>query len=261
MVTRGWLRSLITEGDLDEASYALVTRVLEKCTRGSFALFSFDLAVGLGAEMQEALEAASLSELIYAAVDYADDLEDGDAAGYLAEVPEPIRVNLSHQLLALAMARAVETESILARPGLARACGRALCAAASGQRAELTREGWSAETYARVAEWMGGRQFECYLRAAAAGARVGDELLVPIARPLAITMLSKHDEASGDARLLSLPAATMEALREQARQELRSAAAALPEAAGRVVERLINLAARPSVSGASRGKAPTCQSY
>ncbi|MBI5542756.1 MAG: hypothetical protein HY901_02630 [Deltaproteobacteria bacterium] len=242
--TRVRVRLRVARGHLDEPCAELIERMLDKSLPRGLSGFVFRLAQALGASQEDALGAGTVAEFAYAAVDLADDIEDGDASRWLSDVPEPLRVNLVTQAVALALAEAAEAERTWGA-SLAAEAGAELVRAASGQRAELLRETWSVEAYVRSADATAG-PFRLFLRAAAAAARRDPGPLLRVAAPLALLCLIRSDEAQHDLRWLGLDVEQMEEARARAIAGTESALAEAPPEARPLLEELA-AAARSSL--------------
>lgn len=230
LATRRSLQRWRAQGWLDDPSASLIERVLDKSRPGSLSLWVHDLALELGAPLEAALDHASAAELLYGAIDFTDDVEDGDAGRYLPDVSLPVSINVSAHLFVLAWRALSELDAELSAETAARVSGM-FC----GQRGELTREGWSIEAYERMARATGGLQMEAYARIAAHAARVDAEPLVRPAGALGVMMHLAADMRSGDPRLMSLPESEREGLLARVGIELDAALRALPSQA---VERM-----------------------
>jgi hypothetical protein len=183
---------------LDDARLlAAVERVLDDCPT-SYLQFVFELACAAGVGEAAALGRAEVVAFSHGAVEFADDLSDGDCPPELDAARHGPVVLFS--LLQLALSAACDAE--LPHPDLGRASALA-CAMASAQSRELDTRAWTAQRAEEAARGLNGAQFEAYLallwsgtplapRAAEVGADLG----------LALHVLS--DAASGDARLLDL---------------------------------------------------------
>lgn len=238
--TRCRVRKRVAAGDLDEASADLIEKALDKSLPHGLCGFVQRLARALGATAEDALDAGSLAELAYAAVDLADDVEDGDAQAYLGVLPWPAQVNLATQLVALALAEAADVERRWGVP-IAAEAATTLVRAACGQRVEILREGWSADSYVRAAEAM-GQMLGLFMWVAAAAARREAAPLLGLVRPLGILFLIRSDEASGDPRWLGLGEEQMRSTREFARGNVDQAMRELPDDARVLVQELVTSA-------------------
>ena len=230
LCTRGWLLELERSSDvLDEGSRELVERALDRALEVTLAGFVFRLALALGAERDRALEAASFAELFYAGCSTVDDVQDGEAGDYLGELPPALRVNAAFMLLTLAMARLGELCPQLVAPCFLRAT-----AMLTGQRLELLRQGWSVETYRRVARLSAGSEIRVMVAVAAVAAGLAHEPLEPAADALGELIQIETDRRTGDPRLLALPAREVAAYEAEVRGRLARALEAWP-APGREV--------------------------
>lgn len=230
LATRRSLQRWRARGWLDSPSVSLVERVLDKSRPGSLSLWVHELALELGAPLEAALNHASAAELLYAAIDFTDDVEDGDAGKCLPDVSLPVSINASAHLFVLAWRGLSELDAALSSEIAALVSGM-FC----GQRGELTREGWSIEAYERMARATGGLQIEAYARIAAHAARVDAEALARPTAALGVLIHLAADERSQDPRLFLLPEPDRERLRVRAGLELDEELRALPPQA---VERM-----------------------
>ncbi len=203
------------------------------------------LADALGAPRERAMEAASFVELYYTMCSFTDDVQDGDAPVYMPDIDAAMHVNIMMQLLCVTVARGCH----LARAsgdenGLWEMENAFLTGAAMlrGQRYEMTREEWSVDRYRLVAELSAGRQFELYLRMSAIASGVAPELLAPPGVPLGVLVQLKHDMASGDDRLDGLPSEDIGHMYRSALADLEAASSRVPEAARRIIGKMIEVA-------------------
>lgn len=231
--TRRTFRRWLTQGSLDPESIAVLERVLEQSRSGSLSLFVYDLALDLGAGTEPALRASSAAELLFAAIDFTDDVEDGDAIRKLPGVSLPVCTNTASHLLVLAWRAITELDASLSVTVASLVSGMF-----SAQRLELTREGWSAAAYERVGRANGGMQLETYVRLAAYAAGVPAERYVGPLGAIGILMQVASDERCRDNRLYSLPEAERAAMAETARRERDRGFVGLPE---KVVARMRDL--------------------
>lgn len=222
--TRRTLQRLRGQGWLDQASVAVIERVLDCSRPGSLSLFVYQLALQLGAGVESALRSASSAELLYAAIDFTDDVEDGDESDSLPGTSHPVCINTAAQLLVLAWRAITELDQALSASVASLVSGMF-----SGQRLELTREGWSAEAYERVGRANGGMQLETYVRLAAFAAGVPAEPLIKPLGAIGILMQIASDEPKRDDRLYSLPEHDRHELASRARTEMGKGLAGLPD--------------------------------
>jgi hypothetical protein len=255
MRTRRALYGLVADGTLDEASATLMERVLDKTRPASSSGWVFSLAEALGASVERALAHASFCEVICAAVDFIDDVQDGDAHNYLGDVTPPVQLNLGVHIVMVAMTMACRLDAeadLNAEHGLTGATSRLLSRMGCGQRVELARESWSTSTYESMCVLTGGCQLEIYFRAAAQAAGAEIAPWRAVAEPLGVLLHMLHDERVADQRLLSLPAPEVADLRLQTQGRLR---AAMQETAGpgrAVAEQLAAYAGLPQQPQAER---------
>ncbi len=244
--TRTFLRRLMDEG-LDEPCAALLTRALEPVKDTGPGGWVFLLADSLGARRERSLAAASFCEMYYAMCSFTDDVQDGDAS-YMPDLDTPMRINTLAQLIC---ATAVRGTTLLEHidPGkVLDALSRAFRSGVlmlQGQRIELLREDWSIDAYRQVALLSGGRQYDVYLEMASLAADVPPDPFLRLSDPLATLVQIFHDERSSDERLLSLPPDDVEALRQQARDDLVEAARHVPDASRRIVDMMVEAALAP----------------
>lgn len=243
-VTRRQLRVLVAEGLLDQETLSLVERVLDKSRPKSSSGWCFLLAQALGAPCERAMEVASAVEILCSAIDFVDDVQDGDAKRYLGDVPMPIQVNVAVQMLTifvLLIARQQYRGSWSSFNFQAEAMAL-LNAMGCGQRLELSRDAWSPAVYQRMAELTGGCQLEIYFRAAAWAAETEAAPFLELCEPLGFLLHMVNDRAAHDERLTRLCAAEMESRRRDASARLQRAAEAVPGEARPVIELLLRYA-------------------
>lgn len=238
LTTRTMLRDLVAGGDLDEGSEELLLRALDKTRPRSHAGWVFALAEALGAERITAMLAGSFAELCCAAIDLVDDVQDGDAGTYLGPVPPAVQINVSEHMLVVSVLAACRLEERVGRPspGLVAHAYRLFSAMASGQRGEVTREGWSVQRYVDVAKLTCGKQYEMYLRTAAYAAVIDPALLLALAEPLGVATQIACDTFSADPRLTQLCDADVSRIRGYWIEQARMALAAIPLPARCVLE-------------------------
>jgi len=222
--TRRTLQRLRAQGWLDQASIAVIDRVLACSRPGSLSLFVYDLALNLGAGIEPALRSASAAELLYAAIDFTDDVEDGDESDSLPGTSHAVCINTAAHLFVLAWRAITELDQALSVSIASLVSGMF-----SGQRLELTREGWSAEAYERVGRANGGMQVEIYVRLAAFAAGVPAEPLIKPLGAIGILMQIASDEPKRDDRLYSLPEQDRQELASRARTEMEQGLEGLPD--------------------------------
>jgi hypothetical protein len=249
--TRGSLQALVQAGMLDAPSAMLIERALAKHRPSSPCGWTFLLADCLEAKRERALAAASLAEVFSSAVDFIDDVQDGDADRHFGDLSLAVQVNLCAQLVSVAgyLAARFDEETRRVPPAMAVHVPGLLAAMCCGQRVELTREGWSVPTYDRVGRLIGGRQFEVYLRAAAQAAEASVAPLLPLAEPLGVLVQYVCDDASSDSRLQGLPPEELRTMRQSALDEFGRAAQAAPASCRPVIDMLAQFACRPLRSG------------
>lgn len=208
--TVSFLRSLISSGDLDESSYSLVFRVLEKSIANTFSSWTFELASALGASVEAALNTGVFAELVFASLDLIDDIEDNHSNAYLNDIPVSAQTNLALQMFSLSILSASKIE----RQGsysLIGPCCAALSSATCGQAVDLLTTKWTEVAYLEAGSKM-GRSLELYLRAAAASALRDPSFLLPIVKPTSLLALIRHDQELSCLRLQCLSEKTIQQL-------------------------------------------------
>lgn len=241
LATRCRLRRLIEADAMDERTLVLVVRALEKTRPRSHGGWVSLLAEALGASRELALQAGSTAEVICAAVDLVDDVQDGDARAYLSEVTEAVRINLASHLWVIASLFTSEMERDHGRSGLTLPVAGLSSAMACGQHMELTRPQWSMSTYARMSKLTSSRQLEAYFRVAAFASDTDMEPFVALSDPLGVLIQIRCDEVQGDARLTCLPPGEVLSLRREAERALVLATRRVPSAAQAVVRGLVDV--------------------
>jgi hypothetical protein len=244
--TRRFLYRLIDEESaLDEPCAALLTKALERVKDVSPSGWVFLLADALGARREDAIEAASFAEMYYAMCSFTDDVQDGDAQGYMGDADDGILVNTLAQLICVTVVRGGRLAARFGNRRTVHELSQAFLAGAvmlRGQRMELLREGWSVESYRKVAVLSAGRQLDVYFRLAALAAGVSPEPFFGLSDPLGILVQMKHDRETSDERLIGLPAADVQALAESALRDLRHAVLEAPERSMRVMDAMLAFA-------------------
>lgn len=237
--TRRRLRALLRSDSIDERTLDMVVRVLDKTRPRSHGGWVYLLGERLGGTREAALRAGSAAEMLCAAVDLVDDVEDGDAHGYLPDVPTSVQVNLSAHMWVLAALFTSEVDRIAGGEGACTSKTLALCSAmACGQHIELTCPCWSCETYERMTELTSARQLEVYFRLATHPSKTRVSSFLPLCSPLGMLIQLQCDEAQGDKRLCALADSEVLELRKRAEQSWRAAARGVPDAAKDVVRAL-----------------------
>ncbi|MCU0691593.1 MAG: hypothetical protein MUF54_09340 [Polyangiaceae bacterium] len=217
-VALGTLRAMhrwVASGVLDGETVPLLERVLEGSRRGSLAVWVHDLARLLGAPPAEALRAATCADLLYAGIDFTDDVQDGDAPARLPDVAPALCVNAAAHLLVVGLLAVCEWDA-----GLGARISALVSGMFCGQRLELTREGWGAAAYERMARATGGLQVEAYTRLAARAAQTDPASLVPACSSIGLLLHIQADRRSNDERLMALRQDEVEAMQTRARREL-----------------------------------------
>jgi hypothetical protein len=197
----------------------------------------WDVARRLGAAEQDAMGAASVAELFYAACSFSDDIQDGDAWRSLPTGDLARWVNVQGHLLALVGVRAGEVAQ--GEGWLVAAVYETLARMVVGQRVEIERDPWTGAAYRRVAELSAGEQFALYMALAARTA--GTEAVLAWAafgRPVGALIQLWTDRQSGDARLRCLDRAEIAAVEAVWMATARACAQALG-AVGKQVWHLI----------------------
>lgn len=245
LTTRCRLRQLMESDAMDERTLVLVVRVLEKTRPRSHGGWVSLLAEALGASREVALQAGSTAEVICAAVDLVDDVQDGDAAAYLSDVTEAVQINLASHLWVIAILFTSEMELAHGRSGLTLPVATLTSAMACGQHMELTRPQWSLVNYALMSKLTSSRQLEAYFRVAAFPSAADVSPFLALSEPLGMLIQIRCDEAQGDARLACLPPAEVLALRRGAEMALVQAVRRVPSAAQALVRNLTDVAGCP----------------
>lgn len=228
--TRALMRDLVFTGDLDEGSEELLLRALAKTRPRSHAGWVFVLADALGAGRVIAMQAASFAELCCAAIDLIDDVQDGDATRTLGDATFAVQVNVSSHMLVLSALAAARLDQAVRSggSGLAHEAYRLFSAMASGQRMEVTREGWSPSQYEHVAALTCGKQYELYLRTAAFAAAKHVGPWLPLTVPLGVATQIACDLHASDPRLLCFGESEVERMRAEWVARTRGVLATLP---------------------------------
>lgn len=244
--TRRRLLALLRSGSIDERTMALVVRVLNKTQPRSHGGWVYLLAESLGALRATALRAGSAAEMLCAAIDLVDDVEDGDATGYLPDVPAAVHINLAAHLWVLAALFTAQLGADTRDDGTLTQTVLALSSQmACGQHMELTRPEWSTDAYERMSELTSGRQFEIYFRLATFPANADMSLFLPICSAIGLLVQVQCDEAQKDTRLSALPQDEVRALRERQKKALRTAVRMVPDSARSVVQALAQVVGVP----------------
>lgn len=231
--TRRWLAKTAETGKvLDRPCLEIISPALEACSPVHPGGLIHDLAVSYGAEPNLATLAGSIAQLFYCGCSFTDDLHDGDTDKYLKGVPMSLRMNAQLQLLCLVSVRAAELFQNLGPPFFAKNAGeldhnRVLSIMLTGQRLELTRDGWNAQAYERVAQLSAGEQYGYYfaLVAAVSDGRMGEWRAAGRAFGNLLQLVA--DRESRDDRLLALGEEPVERLRGKMERDLVKSAAPL----------------------------------
>jgi hypothetical protein len=166
--TRRWFIQYACDDKLlDCESWHIIEKILAKTQPIHPGGLIHGVALNLGANTEDALEAGSVCEMYYSGCSVTDDLQDGDTDEYLKDVSYPLRLNAQLQLLCLVSVRLETLTKKYGQTHLATELYRTLCIMLTGQRFEIERNPWTIDTYEKVARYSAGEQFSTYMKIAA----------------------------------------------------------------------------------------------